>query len=371
LYEKIGAEYELKSSNFLQGEMIDVGENSVPALGDLDANGTTDMLIGRSGRLKLGVPASITHYNNTGNFATPILQWQTNDFANLSSLGLASIKPKLIDINEDGQLDLIFIGSSATRAQLYIIYGTTTAFAASAVQTIDIRLNVGDNFELADVNNDGRLDLLIGTASGRLDLYLNQGTATAPNYQIATSGFQNITTNPSRTNLSILELANDDSGSESLLLYDDSGELRIIENYKNATSEPTFITLTNTASNINIGKKGILSSGALLGAGSLQLLVGSTQGGLFAYSIDGNSSSDVWNTLIYPNPSTDNFSILSTQSARVDLIDLSGKVLLSNHSIKANTPTKISSSNYAAGIYILRLISEKEEKRVIRILIEE
>jgi hypothetical protein len=73
--------------------------------------------------------------------------------------------------------------------------------------------------------------------------------------------------------------------------------------------------------------------------------------------------------LVYPNPSIDNFSILSNQSASIDLIDLSGKVLITNQVIKANVPTKIGTANFAAGIYLLRMITDNE-KRVIRVLVE-
>jgi hypothetical protein len=369
LFEKVGATYELKSSNFLQSDMIDVGENSAPALGDLDNNGTTDLLIGKSGRLKQGVPASMVHYDNQGDFATPILEWRNDDFGNLSTLGLTSIKPKLVDLNSDAKIDLVFIGSSTTSAQLYVIYGSPKAFNVAEVQTINIRLNIGDNFEFADVNSDDKLDLLIGTASGRLDLYLNQGTTLNPSFQIVTSGFQDIATNPSRTNLSIKELRSGGSGSESLLLYDDSGELRIIKNYKIETSEPQLVTILNTANTINIGKRGVLSGGSLLGPSSQQLIIGTTQGGLFAYSLDLEAQTSNWTTIVYPNPSIDNFSIFSNKLAIIDLIDLSGKLLLSNQTIKANAPTKIASSNYAAGLYILRIATDDGEYRVIRVLV--
>jgi hypothetical protein len=369
LFEKVGATYELKSSNFLQSDMIDVGENSAPALGDLDNNGTTDLLIGKSGRLKQGVPASMVHYDNQGDFATPILEWRNDDFGNLSTLGLTSIKPKLVDLNSDAKIDLVFIGSSTTSAQLYVIYGSPKAFNVAEVQTINIRLNIGDNFEFADVNSDDKLDLLIGTASGRLDLYLNQGTTLNPSFQIVTSGFQDIATNPSRTNLSIKELRSGGSGSESLLLYDDSGELRIIKNYKIETSEPQLVTILNTANTINIGKRGVLSGGSLLGPSSQQLIIGTTQGGLFTYSLDLEAQTSNWTTIVYPNPSIDNFSIFSNKLAIIDLIDLSGKLLLSNQTIKANAPTKIASSNYAAGLYILRIVTDDGEYRVIRVLV--
>lgn len=64
---------------------------------------------------------------------------------------------------------------------------------------------------------------------------------------------------------------------------------------------------------------------------------------------------DVANVEVYPNPSSDVFHIMNAQSAKLSLVDLSGKVIMSSNESKI----LIDMQEYESGMYIL-MIQDKE-----------
>jgi hypothetical protein len=101
-----------------------------------------------------------------------------------------SLTPAVIDWNDDGNKDLI-IGSSSGIIGLYINSGTDEApvFAAEAFVQADGELMIVPAGYAApfvtDWNNDGLSDLLFGTWDGSVHLYLNTGVQGAPVFTAA------------------------------------------------------------------------------------------------------------------------------------------------------------------------------------------
>jgi hypothetical protein len=96
--------FTLSKSNFLQSEMIDVGDYAAPAFADYDADGDLDMFIGVYAQDFVG---TIYQYENSGTSSSPAFKLVTKDYASLSSLQSFNLKPQFADMNADGHLDLV------------------------------------------------------------------------------------------------------------------------------------------------------------------------------------------------------------------------------------------------------------------------
>lgn len=189
--------FQFVKNNFLQDEMIEVGQNSFPILFDYNGDSKKDLLIGNYGYYNGNtLSARLTLYKNTGTFAQPTFSLITRDYASLSTKTLSNgqainnCMPTAGDIDNDGDVDLL-IGTSS--GQVHWLENTagagnvcnfsifkqnpflfTTASAIAAPQ-------------LFDLDNDGKLDLLIGTKNGRVSWYKNTGSASIPSFSLITN----------------------------------------------------------------------------------------------------------------------------------------------------------------------------------------
>jgi hypothetical protein len=150
-----------------------------PIVGDLDNDNDYDLLVGY---YEAGI-GYIYHFENTGDPANPA--W--TDRGNLQALGdniQASIGlfPALADLDDDGDLDLVY---GSYYANLYYYENTGTASNAvfqrpGPVGHIDTGINCAPS--LGDLDGDGDLDMIVGNGTGHLQYYRNEGNATDPDF---------------------------------------------------------------------------------------------------------------------------------------------------------------------------------------------
>jgi len=165
---------------------IDVGGESVPALGDLDGDGDLDLLIGN----KLdpaGLDAGrIYWFENRGTPTSP-------DFIMVDTLRLGDAyhyAPVLADLDADGDLDLI-VGTWHQGVLRFRNDGSPTSPSFTATDSALVTLTRGSNATpaLADVDGDGDLDMMVGEASGQLNYYRNDGTPEAPSFTLVSEEY--------------------------------------------------------------------------------------------------------------------------------------------------------------------------------------
>jgi hypothetical protein len=159
---------------------VEVGNRSAPALGDLDSDGDLDLIVGSA-------DGNLTGFNNTGGPTNPAF---TRDL-NLTPTGGpwdANTKPTLGDLDGDGDLDLVV---GLQNGSLIAFRNTGNAFmpAWTRDDTLLTGVLAAANVqeaapELAGLNGDGTLDLLIGFASGIFHYYKNVGTAAFPQFSL-------------------------------------------------------------------------------------------------------------------------------------------------------------------------------------------
>ncbi|HRH65309.1 MAG TPA: FG-GAP-like repeat-containing protein [Bacteroidia bacterium] len=217
--------FNYQQNQFLQGEMIDLGEGAAPVFFDADADGLKDLIIGYKS-LSVGggnVESGLAYYRNTGTLAAPAFEFVTRNYAGVVPLSLnGPLLPAFGDLDGDQDDDLL-IGSDD--GQLYYFNNTAGqgqpaqfTYTAAAYMGIDVG-NVSTP-QLADLNRDGKIDLLIGEKNGFLNYYENIGTSVAP-------FFSNLPTIDTLGGI-IVQTAGFPDGYSSPFLFDDNGSYRLI-----------------------------------------------------------------------------------------------------------------------------------------------
>ncbi|MDX1447136.1 FG-GAP-like repeat-containing protein, partial [Lishizhenia sp.] len=183
-----------RTDQFLQRDMLDNGVGAHPILVDLNGDGLLDLILANFYRYKdlLDKESAIQYYQNTGTAAQPeftLITEDWNNFAN-SNFGLR-IHPTFGDIDNDGDLDM-FIGSELGNIHYFENTGSSTNpnFNSPLLNITDATGIVIDEDayvspQLFDLNKDQLLDLIIGRKDGTIAYYENTGTSS--NYEFTLS----------------------------------------------------------------------------------------------------------------------------------------------------------------------------------------
>lgn len=145
---------------------LDAGTYSTPCFVDIDKDNDYDIVSGAlDGQVYLYV-------NNNGTFN------QNTTMFNGIDIGWQSI-PSFADLDADGDLDLLVGAETGSETKFYINDG-------SNVFTVNTTVFAGVTFPsygrptLADIDNDGDYDLIIGDNWGTVKYYRNDGTVNSP-----------------------------------------------------------------------------------------------------------------------------------------------------------------------------------------------
>ncbi len=146
---------------------IDLSGNSVPTLGDLDADGDLDLLIGQ-------LNGSLVFYRNTG--STSVYNFQEEVFDDIQVQGNSA--PELFNIECDGDLGLI-LGSAGEQLLLYRNQGSSS--------NVQFELDTSMSIPRMGMNNKpamgnlycGKLDIISGLSTGGL-YHIQRDTYIAP-----------------------------------------------------------------------------------------------------------------------------------------------------------------------------------------------
>lgn len=375
--------FQLDKKDFLQDKMIDRGENAAPAFADLDNDGNMDMLVGHRGMLHGdGFYATLAFYKNVGTKSDPEFSLITDDFLNLSSLGLTHLYPGFADINGDGHKDLYFTGTLDQRqASLYYVLSEDGKITSEVpVRTLPITLSTNDKPLLADLDGDGFAELILLKSSGRMEYYTFSGNSSAPSYTLAQDALGGFTDKFENRNLIPASYDLDGDGALELVLSDAAGKIHLIKDILNHDTGLAGADSLTVSSSV-LGFTAATRFGrqarpvfAVLSEGHFPtMVVGSKQGGLFLFQPSGWSQNPGQGKAdlmqIYPNPAQDFFKIHAKENLSITLYDALGKKVSPSFIVYKDDTFHYDTVLLAAGIYFVKASSSKGRNETFKVIV--
>jgi len=377
------ANFVFETKAFLQQDMIEHGTASVPFLVDIDNDGLKDLFVSNFYAYKptLNKESRIAYYKNTGTLNNPKFTLIDSDFINLSTLNYGfKISPSFGDLDNDGKIDILLGLENGT-----LMFYKNNSSSSSLIFAPPV-LNYTDNLgavisagqyatpQIFDLDNDGKLDLIIGKKTGELMYYKNIGSLSTPQFEL---------TNPMLGNIDVSTLTPDGyptphffrvQDTTYLLLGASDGFIRFYDAIDNALSignsfnlrDADFLSLSKA-----IGGYSSCAVADLDGDNKLNLFVGQDLGGLFHLEHDENSNLGI-NTEIIPTQNIECFPVPATKSLTIRLELMGDKLFIYNvigqkidELILNQGTNELDLQNYSNGIYFLQFINTGITRKII------
>jgi len=384
MYKNVGSNenpnFEFSNGGLLQEDQVDLGEYSVPALYDINASGTIDLIVAANGFWNgENYTGFLTVFQNTGTPEEPAFTQSDDDYLNLSSLELTNPSVQFVDFTGDSVPDLLYSGYELASFEPRSILFPNQAspdeparflFEEQVSISLPRSATINDVPTYFDVDEDGYPDLLLAKRNGALEYYRNKAD---DSFELIDDAFLGIERDFSQERLnlvaSIADLDNDDRAD--LLVTDATGAGRVYFQFQeqmsgNTTAIPMVYEneISEQEVDLKFDAKSWLATADLYDQGTESIISGGLRGGLqFFRNTSVGSPGDNPNELdvkLYPNPlfDTDLLNIRANQDVTVEVVSVIGQLLKEPFSLNKFTGTVLDIGNLSNGPYILRTISK-------------
>lgn len=398
-YENVGTSsfpaYQFQQNNFLQDNMIDVGEGAYPIFFDCDNDGLKDLFVGNYGYYSnAGFASKIALFKNTGTMNAPAFTLITRDFMNLSSLTILNLVPSFGDMDADGDADML-LGGQDGKLHYYQNTASTgdsaifTLLQTNLTNTNNRVIDVGDYAtpQIIDVDGDTKNDIVIGARNGKLAYYHTTGSngSSIPLLDSMSHFWGNVQVNRPGYFIGYSHpFLFKQNGTTKLLVGEEGGHLKLYDNIDNNING-SFTLVDSNYQQVFQGTRTAPYGTDLNNDGMLDLIVGNYQGGLSYYTgtaINPNFISEHNNAIqldfnAFPNPTNTELQLRVTNTNATIF-----QVILYSVLGKKEVETTINTNNYTLdtreleqGVYFLEVIGKssspetKEIKKVKRIVV--
>lgn len=364
-------QFTFQRKDFLQEEMIDVGDNSIPAFADLEGDGDLDLFI--STNLLDKNYSYILLYENTGSPTEPKFRLKDDDYLGFSASGLKNLKIAFADIDHTTTQDLIFTGTDDNGdTDLYFFSNNNTSSIDLTLSFKKINFHVlpGENLSYIDIDHDNIIDILAGRSNGKLELWKNTLTSVFPNtptFALADDDFLNMGSSIYTQNFSVSAGDLNMDGATDLVIGDQTGKLKVISNYEVSNEQFSDlvynpVTLKNESPNLGGRSWPVIVN--LFDTPKPAIVVGNVLGGIQVLK---NESEFV----LLPNPvqNGENLILQTDESLELTIYSSAGQRIGGAISVNADQTIAESVSRLASGLYIFRFTGKNKSfsrKIVIR-----
>jgi len=354
--------------NYFQQDMIEHGTGTTPVLFDVNEDGLKDLIIANYFRYipTLSKECTFAYYRNTGTASNPEYTYVDYNYLDLDqeNYGLRTI-PTFGDIDNDGDEDLLIGIQSGD----LVYYENTSTGNGAVFNTAQAGFNdhtgtpiVTEGYafpQFFDLDNDGLLDLILGTKAGTIEYYRNIGTANNPSFELTNEQLGNIDLTISNPNtlaaphfFRIGDTTHLFAGSaDGVLFYYDSidGQLDPGEDFRLVSPEYLDIDVEAYSS---------FWVEDIDGDGNLNMFVGQDLGGLFHFEADPNSSVSVQETTslqvaLYPNPGNESIHIRSEIPIdNIRMLNMQGQEVLFQQT-ESTKSVNLNVTDLSVGTYVV------------------
>lgn len=363
-------DFQLVKKDFLQSDMLDLGDRASPALADLDGDGDQDLLIGYgvSGPSR-NYRAGIWQFENMGTNQDPAFVLITTDYLDLSkSLTLSNIVPAFADADGNGSLDLVLTGTNEN--QIWVLYNAAakgaavryTGTGATRWPTPD-RMEVGELPTVTDVDLDGKPDLLIGKNTRNIHYFRNTGTAALPVFQLQNQTFGGLPVSLDYGNKPSSLVVVDVNGDQKneLIAADADGRVRVYH-FPDQPDQP--LLLLDSLAALGLPGRGLVATAADLDGDQLpDLMLGSLAGGVrylknTSQKVVTGVEEEPVSPWVFPNPTNRYLTIRPPHEGVIEVVSLSGQRMLPAQTVRAAAETILDLGGLPAGTYVVRLLAD-------------
>ena len=383
-----------KQADFLQDNMLDLGENAAPVLADYDGDGDNDLFVGYAGlRGTQGYRASVWFFKNVGTRTKAAFELVSTDFLGMAEklanaaqdrVLVTNVKPFFADVNNDGTLDF---GYSANTFQgMELRYIPNTAARGQAMQ-LDVnrlkKLPKIENFVngeipfIYDIDADERADVLVGKSSGNVEFHRNVGTTNEPVYELKNEFWGGFSVDFEARSFAVADLNGD--RKPELLAGGQFGTVKVFQNFTNpnavlkADSSLIFNEFRNKTEFVRLNNGLVPALGDLDGDQLPDLLMGTRTGGVVYLKNTSpfippmpDSENDF---VVYPNPAGNFVYVRTSSLGSLQLFSVTGQLLKESAINSLSVENSLQVSDLAVGLYFVRFTALNGSKATRKVIV--
>jgi hypothetical protein len=240
---------------------------------------------------------------------------------------------------------------------------TTLDLTGQPLLLTGITINQPENILIADVNQDGGKDFLLGKSTGSLEYWINTGPSGTFNFSLQDPSFLGVGPSTDRQSLALAIGDLDADGRDELIAGDQRGELTVFGDFRTQNPSVTGVhdivynSLTDRYYSTRLGGHVWPVVANLFNSDKPTIVVGNTMGGIHVLKNDDSKQLPPDPVIdIFPNPIPrgETFSIRSDRNVLVQFISILGQKFSEELFVPAHQAFPITPQGLTSGVYIAR-----------------